>query len=247
MNSDQLHRYSRQLLVPEWGYMGQQRIQQAHVLIFGMGGLGSAASLYLVGAGIQRLTLVDPDHLDISNLHRQILYRESDIPQAKVYAARAQLQALNQHCEINIIQDTPNTAALLALVQQADVVLDCTDNFAARFAINHACVHASKPLICGAAIRTEGHLCVLNATINSPCYCCLYPDAGADTESCARNGILGPVVGMIGTAQALETLKLIAQCGEVLDGKLAIFDALRFHWRNITIQKDQACKICGIA
>ena len=200
-----LHRYSRQIVLPEVGINGQHILSDSTVLLFGMGGLGSASAAYLAGAGVGRLLIADPDRLEASNLQRQVLYREANLGQRKIDAAAAQLTALN--AQINVSPLLPDAA--MARMAEADVVLDGTDRFSARFAINAACVAARKPLISAAAIRFEGQLAVLDPHRRGGCYACIYPPQGEDAERCEEAGVAGPVVGTVGVMQAWLTLRLL--------------------------------------
>ncbi|MBN2647991.1 MAG: molybdopterin-synthase adenylyltransferase MoeB [Thiotrichales bacterium] len=245
LNDQELSRYSRQILLPEIDYAGQLKLSQAHALILGLGGLGSPASLYLAAAGVGTLTLVDFDVVDDSNLQRQIVHREANIGQAKVESAKENLQQLNQHIQIHTHASRPNPAQLQALVEAADVVLDCTDNFASRFALNRACQSAQKPLVSAAAIRWEGQLATYDfRQENSPCYQCLYPQAGGEELTCSRNGVLSPVVGMLGSMQAIEAIKVVLDL-PTLTGKLMIIDALSMLIRTLNLKKDPHCPQCA--
>jgi len=245
MNSAERSRYSRQIKLGEIGEAGQLKLTQSHAVIFGLGGLGSPASLYLASAGIGKLTLVDFDDVDDSNLQRQIVHREANIGQLKVDSAKQNLAALNQHISIETIDQKLDEAALQQLVNQADVVLDCTDNFASRFALNRACHQAKKPLISGAAIRMEGQLTTYDfRQENSPCYQCLYKEESGQELTCGMNGVLSPVVGMIGSMQAIEAIKALLGL-PTLTGKLMIVDAYTMHIRTLNLQKDEDCEHCG--
>ena len=246
MNDDQLLRYSRQILLPQIDYEGQQRLLDSHALIIGLGGLGSPASLYLAAAGVGQLTLVDFDTVDLSNLQRQIVHRTSDIGRPKIESARDNLAALNPDIRIDTLPGPLDDDALREAVRAADVVLDCTDNFTTRHAINRACVAEKKPLVSAAAIRLEGQLSVFDTRKDeSPCYHCLYREDGDELETCTRNGILAPVVGSLGTLQALETIKVLLGIGEPLIGRLMVFDALSFDIRTMKLRRDPSCKVCG--
>ena len=246
MNDDQLLRYSRQILLPQIDYEGQQRLLDSHALIIGLGGLGSPASLYLAAAGVGQLTLVDFDTVDLSNLQRQIVHRTSDIGRPKIESARDNLAALNPDIRIDTLPGPLDDDALREAVRAADVVLDCTDNFTTRHAINRACVAEKKPLVSAAAIRLEGQLSVFDTRKDeSPCYHCLYREDGDELETCTRNGILAPVVGSLGTLQALETIKVLLGIGEPLVGRLMVFDALSFDIRTMKLRRDPSCKVCG--
>ncbi|MEW6168886.1 MAG: HesA/MoeB/ThiF family protein [Pseudomonadota bacterium] len=234
-------RYGRQLVLPEVGVNGQALLRDSAVLIVGLGGLGSAASQYLAGAGIGRLCLADRDRVEPSNLHRQTLYRQADVGRAKTEAAAAQLRALNPDTRI----ETFDAATWPAAVAEVDVVLDCTDNFPARYAINAACVRARRPLVSGAAIRLEGQLAVLDLRRGGPCYRCLYPETGDAAERCEEAGILGPVVGTVGCLQALAVLKLLLGL-DAQAGRLQRWDAQRMQWHAHKIAADPGCPVCGV-
>jgi adenylyltransferase/sulfurtransferase len=245
LNDAELSRYSRQILLPEIDYAGQLTLAQSHALIVGLGGLGSPASLYLASAGVGKLTLVDFDAVDDSNLQRQIVHREANVGQPKVLSAQQNLQALNRHIEIATVSDKPDEAQLLALVEQADVVLDCTDNFASRFALNRACYRAKKPLISGAAIRWEGQLSTYDfRREDSPCYQCLYKSEDGVELTCSQNGVLSPVVGMIGSMQAIEAIKALLNL-PTLTGKLMVVDAYTMLIRTLNLKADPHCPHCG--
>lgn len=233
-------RYSRQVILREVGVNGQQLLRDSTVLVIGVGGLGTVAALYLAGAGIGRLILADRDTVELSNLQRQILYRQSDVGRAKTAAAKDQLHALNAEVEV-VLCDAENWRTFLP---QADVVLDCTDNFTSRFAINAACVQARKPLISGAAIRFEGQLAVFDLRRGGPCYACLYLEAGETQETCEEAGILGPVVGAVGALQALAALKLLLGIGDDA-GHLLTWDARDMQWRRLKLKSDPRCPVCG--
>jgi molybdopterin/thiamine biosynthesis adenylyltransferase len=236
-------RYSRQVILREVGVNGQSVLRDSTVLIIGLGGLGAPASLYLAGAGLGRLVLVDRgDAVERSNLQRQIVYRSGDLGRAKHEAAAAQLRSLNPECAIETLDGPLDGTALLAAVRDADLVLDCTDNFPARFAINRACVAARRPLVSGAAIRFEGQIALFAA--GGPCYACLYGDGGEAAETCEEAGILGPVVGVIGAMQALLAVKALLGIGDD-GGRLHLWDAATLNWRRLTIPRDPHCRVCG--
>lgn len=247
MNDEQLLRYSRHILLDELGIEGQTRILTSHALIIGAGGLGSPAALYLASAGIGKMTLVDDDTVDFTNLQRQILHTQARVGMAKAESGRQALQAINPEIEIVPLQQRLSGAALDALVATADIVLDCTDNFATRHAINRACVHHRKPLVSGAAIRFDGQISVYDLRRDdAPCYHCLFPE-GEDVEEvrCAVMGVFAPLTGIIGTMQAAEALKLAAGIGETLTGRLLLLDALSMEWRSVKFKKDAGCAVCG--
>ena len=246
MNDEQLLRYSRQILLPQFDVQGQQKLLDAQVLIIGLGGLGSPVAMYLAAAGIGRLILVDHDEVELSNLQRQIIHRTENIGQAKVESARQNLQALNPDVAIHCINHKLDDTELEQLVATVDVVVDATDNFPSRFAINRACVKNKKPLVSGAAIRMEGQVSIFDLRdTDSPCYRCLYDEDGSLEETCSENGVMAPMVGIIGSIQAMETIKLIASIGETLTGKLLITDSLHQEWRSMKLKKDPNCPVCG--
>ncbi|NIR31878.1 MAG: molybdopterin-synthase adenylyltransferase MoeB [Gammaproteobacteria bacterium] len=249
MDDDQLLRYSRHIFLPAMGTEAQERLAGAHVLIVGLGGLGSPVGMYLAASGIGRLTLVDDDRVDLSNLQRQILHRTDDIGRPKVESAADTLRALNPEVEIETRQLRFEAGALADAVAAADLVADCSDNFPTRFALNAACVTARVPLVSGAAIRTEGQVTVFDSRRGGgPCYRCLYSDVSPPPEeACSENGILAPVVGIIGAVQAVEALKVLAGFGESLHGRLLVLDAAQMEWRTLRLRKDPECPVCAAA
>jgi molybdopterin/thiamine biosynthesis adenylyltransferase len=247
VTDEQLLRYSRHILLDALGIEGQERILAAHALVIGAGGLGSPAALYLASAGIGKITLVDDDSVDLTNLQRQILHTQARVGMAKAESGRQALAAINPDITIVPLQERLGGTALDALVATADVVLDCTDNFATRHAINRACVHHRRPLVSGAAIRFAGQISVYDLTRDdAPCYHCLFPE-GDDVEEvrCAVMGVFAPLTGIIGTTQAAEALKLVAGIGESLSGRLLLLDALDMDWRTVRFRKDAGCTVCG--
>ena len=246
MKDDQLLRYSRQIMLPQMDIAGQQALLDSHVLIIGAGGLGSPASMYLAAAGVGKLTLVDDDTVELSNLQRQLAHAETDLGANKVDSAAATLRAINSDVEVIALNQRVGGAELGELVNTVDVVLDATDNVETRFAINRACLAAKVPLVSGAAIRLEGQVAVFDSRqSDSPCYECLYKGGEGDDLTCADNGVLAPVVGIIGSMQALEALKLIAQFGDTLVGRLLLFDASSMQWREMKLPRDPNCLACG--
>lgn len=239
-----LGRYSRQVVLPEVGVNGQAMLADSCVLLIGMGALGSAAASCLAGAGVGHLMINDFDRLQVSNLHRQLLYRETDVGRCKVDAAKAQLGGLNAQLEITTLPQRLPPDALQDAVRQADVVLDCSDNFPTRFAVNAACVAMRKPLVCGAAIRLEGQLCVFDLRHGGPCYACLYPQTGEAAERCEDAGILGPVSQVIGGLQALAAIKLLIGIEQPI-AQLQVWDALRMENRTLKLSSDPACGVCS--
>jgi len=245
MNDEQLLRYSRQIMLAAIDIDGQEKLLDSKVLIIGLGGLGSPVAMYLAAAGVGRLTLVDPDQVDLSNLQRQVIHETSAIGQDKVSSAQARLRRLNPDCNIRIINKKLDPKELADEIGKADAVVDCSDNFDTRFEVNAACVAAGKALISGAVIRMEGQVSVFMPRTDGPCYRCLYPE-GSDTETtCSETGVLAPVAGIIGSIQATETLKVLLNHGEVLSGRLLVMDASTMEWRRITLRKDPACPICS--
>jgi len=247
MTDDQLLRYSRHILLDAIGIEGQERILATHALIIGAGGLGSPVALYLASAGIGKITLVDDDTVDFTNLQRQILHVQSRVGMAKAESGKQALTAINPTVDVVPVQKRLAGAELDALVATADIVLDCTDNFSTRHAINRACVHHKKPLVSGAAIRFDGQISVYDLRRDdAPCYHCLFPEA-EDVEEvrCAVMGVLAPLTGIIGSMQATEALKLAAGIGQSLNGRLLLLDALDMEWRSVKFRKDPDCAVCG--
>ena len=248
MNDDQLLRYSRHILLDDIGIDGQQRMLDAHVLVIGAGGLGSPAALYLAASGVGRITLVDDD-VDLTNLQRQVMHTSARVGQPKVDSGRAALLALNPLVAVTALRERAAGARLDELVATATVVLDCSDNFATRHAVNRACVATGVPLVAGAAIRFDGQISVFDARDPlSPCYACLFPEDGAfEDAACASMGVFAPLVGVIGALQAAEALKLIAGAGQSLAGKLLLFDGRASEWTSIGVARDPCCTVCGQA
>jgi adenylyltransferase/sulfurtransferase len=246
VNDQQLLRYSRHILLQPIGIEGQERLLAARALVVGAGGLGSPAAIYLASAGVGTIVLCDGDTVDLTNLQRQILHHNAALGQSKAQSGRRTLGLLNPECEVLAVSERLDGAALAARVEHADVVLDCTDNFATRHAINRACVRHRKPLVSGAAIMFDGQVAVYDMrTPGSPCYNCLFPE-GAEVEEmrCAVMGVFAPLTGIIGSVQAAEALKLLVGCGETLTGRLLLLDALRMEWRAIRLPKDPSCAVC---
>ena len=247
MTDEQLLRYSRHILLDAIGIEGQERILAAHALVVGAGGLGSPAALYLASAGVGRITLADDDDVDFTNLQRQILHTQARVGMAKAESGRLALHAINPDVDVLPLRQRLSGTALDELVATADVVLDCTDNFATRHAINRACVHHGKPLVSGAAIRFDGQVSVFDLReAKSPCYNCLFPeDQDAEEVRCAVMGVFAPLTGIIGTTQAAEALKLVAGVGEPLAGRLLLVDTFATRFREVRIARDPACPVCG--
>jgi molybdopterin/thiamine biosynthesis adenylyltransferase len=247
VDDQQLLRYSRHILLPEIGIEGQERLRKAAALVVGAGGLGSPAALYLAAAGIGRLTIADSDAVDLTNLQRQILYRTESIGARKVEAARAALLSVNPEVEVVGLDKRIEAKDLESLVAQADIVLDCSDNFPTRHALNRACVVHGKPLVSGAAIRFDAQLMVFDLRrAEAPCYACLFPEEGEIEEvQCSVMGVFAPLTGVIGAMQAAEAIKLLAAVGESLSGRLLMFDAKAAEWRSVRVKRDPACRVCG--
>ena len=246
MNDQQLLRYSRHILVDEIGIEGQEKLLASRALIIGAGGLGSPAALYLASAGVGTLSIADGDTVDLSNLQRQILHTEARIGQAKTASASEALHIANPDCRVNLLPRLAD-GELVQAVASADVVLDCSDNFATRYALNRACVQLKKPLVSGAAIKLSGQLFVMDPhQSGAPCYACLYPEDTIDEElRCATTGILAPLTGVIGCMQAVEAIKLITGFGQPATGLLQRYDALTGRWANSRVSKDQGCICCN--
>ncbi len=245
MNDDQLMRYSRQVLLPQIDIDGQMKILAGRVLIIGLGGLGSPVALYLAAAGVGHLTLVDDDQVEISNLQRQIIHSEADIGRLKVESAAESVRNLNSECQVEVYTERLERLALVTEINKADVVIDCSDNFATRFLLNELTQEAKTPLVSGAAIRMEGQVTVYDARqAGSACYRCVYEDNGELQQTCSESGVLSPLLGIIGSMQAVEAIKLLAGIGESLSGRLMILDALSMTWREIKLRQDPACPIC---
>ena len=245
MDDAQLLRYSRQIMLPGLGIEGQERLRAASVLIVGLGGLGSPAAMYLAAAGIGRLVLADFDAVDLSNLQRQIIHTTDRIGRPKADSARETLAALNPDVILDTVKHSLTDETLPELVAGVDLVLDASDNFATRFAVNAACFAARRPLVSGAAIRMEGQVAVYSGQPGGPCYQCLYPRDGGLDETCSANGVLAPLVGIIGSIQATEAIKVIAGIGEPLFGRLLLLDAAAMQWRSLRLPADPACPICA--
>jgi molybdopterin-synthase adenylyltransferase len=246
MNDNQLLRYSRHILLPQIEYVGQEKLTKSHALIVGAGGLGSPVALYCAASGVGKLTICDFDNVDLTNLQRQIIHTTQSVGINKAVSAQQTIYEINPDVIVQTIQQKSSEAEFKALAANADVVIDCSDNFATRYALNRVCFALKKPLVSGAALGFEGQISVFDFRHeNSPCYHCLFPDNGEDTDlRCATNGVFAPLVGMIGTAQATEALKLIMNIGESLQGRLLLLDALAMQWREIKLARDPKCAVC---
>jgi molybdopterin/thiamine biosynthesis adenylyltransferase len=247
MNDQQLLRYARHLMLDEIGVEGQQRLLQAHALVVGAGGLGSPVAMYLGTAGVGRLTVVDHDDVDLTNLQRQIAHNLSRVGQPKADSVRATVAAINPDVQLRALVRRADAALLDDLVPQADVVVDCTDNFGTRHAINAACVKHRKPLVSGAAIGWDAQISVYDTRQpQAPCYACLFPpEAAYEDVACATMGVFAPLVGIVGSVQAAEALKLLAGCGRTLTGQLLMLDARNMAWDSIAIARHAGCAVCG--
>ncbi|MDX5364326.1 MAG: molybdopterin-synthase adenylyltransferase MoeB [Pseudazoarcus pumilus] len=248
MNDDQLLRYSRHILLPEIGVEGQEALLAARVLVLGAGGLGSPAAMYLASAGVGTLVLADHDTVDLTNLQRQILHTADSVGDLKVASGERTLHRINPETRVETLALRLEADALDEQVALADVVLDCSDNFATRHAVNRACVKHRVPLVSGAAIRFDGQISVFDLRNAGPCYHCLFPE-GEDVEEvrCAVMGVFAPLTGIVGATQAAEALKLIIGCGTSLSGRLLLLDGLRMEWRSIGVVRDPDCAVCATA
>ena len=247
MNDAQLLRYSRHIFLDELGIEGQQKLLASHALIVGAGGLGSPTALYLGSAGVGHITVVDHDTVDATNLQRQIAHTLADVGQPKAQSIQQSIAAINPDVQVTVITRRADDELLNDLVQHADVVLDCTDNFATRHAINRACAKHGKPLVSGAAIRFDGQVTVYDPRdTQSPCYACVFPESATLEEAqCATMGVFAPLVGIIGSMQAAEALKLLMGIGQALTGRLLMVDARSMSWSEITMPRNADCTVCG--
>ncbi len=251
MNDNQLLRYSRHILLPQIGFEGQEKLTKSHALIVGAGGLGSPVILYLAASGVGKLTICDFDVVDLSNLQRQVIHTTPSVGINKAVSAQQTLYEINPEIEVFTIQKKSSEDEFYQLIENIDVVIDCSDNFATRYLLNKLCVQLKKPLVSGAAIGFEGQITVYDLRHeNSPCYHCLFPDVGDESNEnnemrCASNGVFSPLVGMIGTTQAAEALKILMNIGETLQGRLLLLDALNMQWRTIKLNRDPSCKVCA--
>ncbi|MFE8072679.1 molybdopterin-synthase adenylyltransferase MoeB [Marinobacteraceae bacterium S3BR75-40.1] len=246
LSDEELQRYSRQLLMPAFDVPGQLALRNGRVLVVGAGGLGCPVVLYLAAAGVGQITVADPDTIELANLQRQVAFTMADLgqPKAEVLCQRAMANNPDIHCQpVNARLDAER---LPELVVEADVVVDASDNFATRFAVNAACVKAGVPLVSGAAIRAEGQVAVFHpAQSDGGCYQCLYASVGEEALSCSEAGVMGPLVGMIGTTQALEVIKVLSGWGQSLAGRLLLLDATHLQWREMRLRADPTCEVCG--
>jgi molybdopterin/thiamine biosynthesis adenylyltransferase len=249
MNDQQLLRYSRHILLDQIGIEGQEKINLAHALVIGTGGLGSPAAFYLASAGVGKITLVDDDTVDLTNLQRQILHTTERVGQSKVSSAKQTLLQINPEIEVIALQERVDAERLAELLQDVTIVLDCCDNFSTRHAINAACVQQAVPLISGAAISFDGQISVFDARdANSPCYACLFPPTDNFEETmCSSMGVFAPLVGIIGSMQAAEALKVIMGIGQSLSGRLLLLDAQHMEWTTIKVARNPVCPVCAQA
>ncbi len=245
LNDAELLRYNRQIILKAFDFDGQEALKNAKVLMLGAGGLGCAASQYLVASGIGQLTLIDDDVVDTSNLQRQVLHNDNTVGMKKVTSAALALTKINANTKIVSVDQRLDDTELNTLIQQHDIVVDCCDNLPTRNQLNRLCHHNEIPLISGAAIRFEGQVCVFTYQDNEPCYECLSALFGEQALTCVEAGILSPIVGIIGATQALETIKVLANVGETLTGRLLMLDGLAMTWREMRLPKRKNCPICG--
>jgi adenylyltransferase/sulfurtransferase len=245
MKASRKDRYARHIRLPQIGESGQQAILDASALIVGVGGLGSPAAMYLAAGGLGKLVLSDYDVVETSNLQRQIIHRDDAVGENKVDSGRRTLESLNPECEIDTVGYQMDAAELKQVVESVSIVLDCSDNYPTRFDVNRACVETATPLVTGAAIRLEGQIMNYQPGPDSACYQCLYTQAYGAEESCELEGVLGPVVGVIGAMQALQTLLILAGQGEPLRNRLLLFDAFAMEWQSVRLPKNPACPVCS--
>ena len=247
MNDNQLLRYSRHILLPQIEYAGQEKLTKSHVLIVGAGGLGSPVALYLAASGVGQLTICDFDTVDLTNLQRQIIHTTQSVGTNKAVSAQQTINEINPEVIVETVQQKSSEAQFKVLAETADIVIDCSDNFATRYALNRVCFVLKKPLVSGAALGFEGQITVFDFRNKaSPCYHCLFPDIGEDSDlRCATNGVFAPLVGIIGTVQAAEALKLLMNIGKSLQGRLQLLDALSMEWRTIKLARDPKCLVCN--
>lgn len=246
LSDEELLRYSRQILMPRFDIAGQEALKSARVLVIGAGGLGCPVALYLGAAGVGHLTLVDDDEIELANLQRQIGFEQNQLGESKAESLSDRVRRINPLVSVTAINDRLSGDALKRQVEESSLVLDCSDNFATRFALNRACVAARIPLVSGAAIRGEGQLSVYDRRVeDSPCYHCLYPEQGNEDLTCSQAGVIAPLVGMIGAAQAMEAIKVISGAGKPLIGRLLVLDAWQMQWREMKLARDPECPVCS--
>ncbi|KKC99205.1 molybdopterin-synthase adenylyltransferase MoeB [Photobacterium halotolerans] len=245
LSDQEMLRYNRQIILRQFDFEGQEALKAAHILILGAGGLGCAASQYLAAAGAGALTLIDDDKVELSNLQRQVLHHDATVGMLKVDSARQALERLNPHCTVHAIGERLDDAALLALIKQHTLVVDCSDNLPTRNQLNRLCFQTKTPLVSGAAIRMEGQVSVFTYQDDQPCYACLSSLFGEQNLSCVEAGVMSPLVGIIGAVQAMEAIKVIAAMGNPLTGKILLLDAMTMHWREMKLMKQTNCPVCG--
>ncbi|MEX0429900.1 HesA/MoeB/ThiF family protein [Spiribacter insolitus] len=245
MNDEQLIRYSRQIMVPGLDLAGQEQLLASRALIIGLGGLGSPVALYLAAAGLGHLVLADFDRVELTNLQRQILHGTDDLGRLKTASARDRIAALNPEVHVDTLAERITADHLAAVVRDVDIVIDGSDNFATRFAVNAACVAVGRPLVSGAVIGMDGQVAVFRPDQGGPCYRCVYADTGEEAQSCSETGVLGPLTGVIGSLQAVEAVKVLTGLGEPLAGRLLVVDALTQQWRRLNLRRDPQCPVCG--
>lgn len=247
MRDDQLLRYSRHILLNEWGVEGQERVSQSHALIVGAGGLGSPAALYLASAGVGHISLIDHDHVDVTNLQRQIAHSQARVGQAKVASLQAAIEGINPDVRVSCYSQKADVALLASCLPTVNVVLDCTDNFETRQLINQACVQHARPLVSGSALRFDAQVAVYDIRqADAPCYACVFPPTQSFEETrCATMGVLAPLVGVIGSLQATEALKLLSGIGSSLQGKLMLFNAQHMEWQTLSTARNLQCTVCS--
>lgn len=245
LSDQEMLRYNRQIILRQFDFEGQEALKAAHILILGAGGLGCAASQYLAAAGAGVLTLIDDDKVELSNLQRQVLHHDATVGMLKVDSARQALERLNPHCTVNAIGERLDDAALLALIKQHTLVVDCSDNLPTRNQLNRLCYQTKTPLVSGAAIRMEGQVSVFTYQDEQPCYACLSSLFGEQNLSCVEAGVMSPLVGIIGAVQAMEAIKVVAAMGNPLTGKILLLDAMTMHWREMKLMKQANCPVCG--
>ena len=246
LTDKELLRYSRQIMLPKFDVAGQLALKNSHVLIVGLGGLGSPVSLYLAAAGVGCLILADDEEVDVSNLQSQVAHGEASVGVSKVESAAESLRRLNSNIKVHTHAARLEGATLLNILEQVDLVVDCSDNFTTRFELNRACVTLKVPLVSGAAIRMEGQVSVFdNRVEDAPCYQCLYSDVSDEQLSCSESGVMAPLVGIIGAMQAMEAIKILSGLGQPLIGKLLLLDAMSMQWRSLKLKKDPTCPCCS--
>ena len=246
LSDEELLRYSRQILMPRFDIAGQEKLKSARVLVIGAGGLGCPVALYLGAAGVGQLRLVDDDNIELANLQRQIGFEQNQLGESKAESLAGRIRRINPLVSVTALNQRLGGEELARQVEEASLVVDCSDNFNTRFALNRACVAAKVPLVSGAAIRGEGQLSVYDSRQqSSPCYHCLYPEQGNEDLTCSQAGVIAPLVGMIGSAQAMEAIKVISGVGTPLVGRLLILDAWEMQWREMKLVRDSSCPVCS--